>query len=270
MDSAGPMAKTPHDIAAFLDILREENTPGYPAGEYTSVLPGSMSEFSIAAVDYKDWIFPPEYMAPDENAYDILKLKTWKFSENVPLIKPEAASIHGKSCKLMTMLSDFRKDFQAYLDDLEFAPIKSLQELIDFNREHTDAELPPGHSNQKILEQVADLNLTEKQYQEHVEKIRKVSRDEGIDYILDKYDADIIIGPADSGLSSHASGSGYPIARMPLGYLGINGRAFGMVALARKHHEATLVKFLSAWDGTFHPRKPPPMLMDKAMEPSTV
>lgn len=65
-----------------------------------------------------------------------------------------------------------------------------------------------GHSNQKILEQVADLNLTEKQYQEHVEKIRKVSRDEGIDYILDKYDADIIIGPADSGLSSHASGSG--------------------------------------------------------------
>lgn len=68
MDSAGPMAKTPHDIAAFLDILREENTPGYPAGEYTSVLPGSMSEFSIAAVDYKDWIFPPEYMAPDESA----------------------------------------------------------------------------------------------------------------------------------------------------------------------------------------------------------
>lgn len=68
MDSAGPMAKTPYDIAAFLDILREEGTPGYPAGGYTSVLPGSMSEFSIAAVDYKDWIFPPEYMAPIESA----------------------------------------------------------------------------------------------------------------------------------------------------------------------------------------------------------
>lgn len=53
-----------------------------------------------------------------------------------------------------------------------------------------------------------DLDLTEAQYKEHVEKLRKVSRDEGIDYILDKYDADVIIGPADSGLSSHASGSG--------------------------------------------------------------
>jgi amidase len=41
-------------------------------------------------------------------------------------------------------VADFRKDFQAYLDDLEFAPIKSLQELIDFNREYADGELPPG------------------------------------------------------------------------------------------------------------------------------
>lgn len=56
---------------------------------------------------------------------------------------------------------------------------------------------------------------------------------------------------------------------MPLGYLDINGRAFGMVALARKHREATLLKFLSAWEDTFHPRKPPPMLIDKAMELGT-
>lgn len=68
-----------------------------------------------------------------------------------------------------------------------------------------------GHSNQKILEQAADLNLTEAQYQEYLNKIRKVSRDEGIDYILDKYDADVIIGPADSGLSTLASGSGKEI-----------------------------------------------------------
>lgn len=56
---------------------------------------------------------------------------------------------------------------------------------------------------------------------------------------------------------------------MPLGYLDINGRAFGMVAIASKHQEATLVKLLSAWDDTFRPRKPPPMLVNKAMELST-
>lgn len=68
MDSAGPMAKTPYDIAAFLDIFREEDAPGYPAGGYMSVLPGYTSEFSIVAVDYTNWIFPPEYMAPEKSA----------------------------------------------------------------------------------------------------------------------------------------------------------------------------------------------------------
>ena len=59
---------------------------------------------------------------------------------------------------------------------------------------------------------------------------------------------------------------GYPIAGMPLGYLEINGRAVGMVALARKHQEAILIRFLSAWDETFHPRKVPPMLVDNSTE----
>lgn len=62
---------------------------------------------------------------------------------------------------------------------------------------------------------------------------------------------------------------GYPIAGMPLGYLDINGRAFGLVALARKNQEATLIRFLSAWDDTFHPRKPPPMLANKSAEFNT-
>ena len=68
MDSAGPMGKTPYDIAALMDILRENDAPGYPAGGYTSVLPSYMGEFSVAAVDYTDWIDPPSIMAPVESA----------------------------------------------------------------------------------------------------------------------------------------------------------------------------------------------------------
>lgn len=68
MDSAGPMGKTPYDIAAFLDILREEDAPGFPNGGYTSLLPSSIDEFSIAAVDFTEWVFPSEYMAPVESA----------------------------------------------------------------------------------------------------------------------------------------------------------------------------------------------------------
>jgi amidase len=62
MDSPGPMGKTPYDIAALLDVLRED-TPGFPDGGYTSVLPGaSLSQFSVAAVDFTEWIFGQDDM----------------------------------------------------------------------------------------------------------------------------------------------------------------------------------------------------------------
>jgi len=51
---------------------------------------------------------------------------------------------------------------------------------------------------------------------------------------------------------------GYPIASLPLGYLELNGRPFGMAALASAHQEATLIKVQSAWEATFPLRRPPP------------
>lgn len=48
---------------------------------------------------------------------------------------------------------------------------------------------------------------------------------------------------------------------MPLSYLDFNGRAFGLAAIAGQNQEALLVKVLSAWEATFPPRKPPPMLV---------
>ncbi|TAQ88680.1 hypothetical protein B7494_g3015 [Chlorociboria aeruginascens] len=269
MDSAGPMAKTPYDIAAFLDMLREDGTPGFPDGGYTTVLPCSMDKISVATVDYTEWIFPAEYIKPDENAteqmkaYDKIKSVARKYSDRVPLIKPETFLLNGKSSMEMVTLTDFRHDFQKYLDDLESRPIDSLQELIDFNREHADVELPPGMF-WPLLIYVDILTRCEKEYGAHLANLRQMSRDKGIDYILKNYDADVIIGPADSTLMTLASAAGYPVASLPLGYLDLNGRAFGIAALAGQHQEATLIRFMDAWDSTFHPHKPPPMLVDNS------
>ncbi len=49
---------------------------------------------------------------------------------------------------------------------------------------------------------------------------------------------------------------------MPLSYLKFNGRPLGLAALAGKGQDAVLVKLLSAWEATFSPRKPPPMLVE--------
>jgi amidase len=96
-----------------------------------------------------------------------------------------------------------------------------------------------------------------------------MSKEEGIDKALAQYDIDVIIGPADSFLSSLAAaagwnltpissfptlmGIGYPIATVPIGRMDFNGRPFGLVALTTAHKEAKLLHFMSAWEKTFLP-----------------
>lgn len=88
---------------------------------------------------------------------------------------------------------------------------------------------------------------------------RKIGREEGIDLTLDKYDVDIILGPADSELANICSASGYPFVAFPLSTDERNGRPFGLSALAGQWREDILIKFMSAWEATM-PARPVPDL----------
>jgi amidase len=39
---------------------------------------------------------------------------------------------------------DFAKDLDKNLQNLEISPVRSLGELIEYNKKNADAELPPG------------------------------------------------------------------------------------------------------------------------------
>ena len=111
--------------------------------------------------------------------------------------------------------------------------------------------------------------------------MRHTARDRGIDHIIDKYGVDVIMGPTDSKLMSYAAASGkklywrvrdseglmafigYPIATLPLSYLDFNGRPFGLSVVARAHQDALLIKVQSAWEATFGPRLPPPLIAER-------
>lgn len=60
MDSAGPMAKTPHDLAALLDVIS--------GTDEFATLGGSWDDFSIATVDFKKWWPGEDYLKPVESA----------------------------------------------------------------------------------------------------------------------------------------------------------------------------------------------------------
>ncbi|KAI4255482.1 MAG: hypothetical protein L6R42_006712 [Xanthoria sp. 1 TBL-2021] len=142
----------------------------------------------------------------------------------------------------------FKEDFEKYTTGLENSQVHTLEELIEFNRTRSEKELPPRFPKQDKLENALTTKLSTKPLNAALQYARQLSRTKGIDKILEDYNLDVIIGPAES----------YPIASLPLGYLEFNGRPFGMAALISAHQEATLIKVQSAWEATFPARRPPP------------
>ncbi|KAK4147940.1 amidase signature domain-containing protein [Dichotomopilus funicola] len=100
-------------------------------------------------------------------------------------------------------------------------------------------------------------------YNRHLEHLRHVARDQGIERVLKTYEVDVILGPTDSGLTSMATGGGYSLCGMPLSYLDYNGRPFSVSAITRRGRDDLLIKVMSAWEATFPQRRPPPQLVNR-------
>jgi amidase len=67
MDSAGPMAKTPYDVAMLLDYLVSPETRDTQES-YTTAVTASWEGIGIATLDPEKWKFPPQFIRPVEEA----------------------------------------------------------------------------------------------------------------------------------------------------------------------------------------------------------
>ncbi|KAF5968000.1 hypothetical protein FBULB1_10953 [Fusarium bulbicola] len=264
MDSAGPMAKTPCDLAALLDVISGTD-------EFATV-GGSWDELSIATIDFKKWWPGADYLKPVESAtkqmhaeiqaaYDKMEELAKKYVGDVPLPPPsECFMLDGKDSEGVIMMADFKHDLNKYLESAENSKIHSLKDLIEFNKAHPDLEMPPGYDDQGLLIDAEESDTSLEDYEKNLAHLRKVARDDGLDRIFKEYSVDVIVGSSDTAIKAYASGSGYPVGNVPLGYLDFNGRPFGLAVLAAKNQEAKILKFMNAWEGTFGPRKAPPLL----------
>ncbi|KAF2686408.1 amidase signature enzyme [Lentithecium fluviatile CBS 122367] len=268
LDSAGPMAKSPYDLALLLDavVVRRHEEEG--AESYTKAMTDSWSEISVGTLDPEKWALPPSMLKPIAEAtvqinkeikaaYTRLESLAKSVKHSVPLPSPGVFVLKGKSSEMMVQLTDFPDDLKNYVDSLETTPIRTLEELIIWNEEHAEEELPPYAPNQDSLLRARDLELSKEEYGQHLEHLRSMARDEGVEKILKEYEVDIIMGPCDSPLPLFAACGGYPVISLPLGYLDYNGRPFGLIALGPRHDEALLIKVASAWEATFGPRQLP-------------
>ncbi|KID82777.1 Amidase [Metarhizium guizhouense ARSEF 977] len=209
---------------------------------------GSWEDISVGTLDPEVWKFPDTIVKPVTEATEQIG-KAKRFSANVPLATPDSFELDGENSETVII-------------HLNESKVRSLEDIIAFNKQHADQELPTHHPRQDLFIEAQERHVSMQDYNRHLKHLEKAVRGDGVDHILQKYGVDVIIGPADSFLTSMATGSGYPVAGMPLSYLDFNGRAFGLAAIAGQNQEALLIKVLSAWEATFPPRKPPPMLVN--------
>ena len=163
---------------------------------------------------------------------------------------------------------EFKVGLEHYLDSRQ-APVRTLAEIIDFNRRHAGDEM--SYFGQDLFEQAdAKGPLNDPVYLDTRSTIRKLAGTQGIDAALQAQRLDALIAPAapaawvadmingDPNIStgySAAAVAGYPSLTVPMG--DAQGLPLGMVFMGAAWSEPRLIELGYAFEQASKARKAP-------------
>jgi amidase len=274
-DTAGPMARTVRDAAIILNALtgidtRDSTTMVNRSRgqvDYTRFLdPSGLRGARIGVARAKFFGYSDVTDKLVNDAIDGMK------SNGAIIVDPANIETAGKfdDSELDVLLYELKADLNAYLAGLgPKAPVRTLQNIIDFNENHRAQEMP-WFGQELFIQAQAKGPLTDKKYRDALAKDIKMSRTDGIDATMKKYKLDAIVAPTGgpawvtdlvngdhfSGASSTpAAVAGYPNINVPAGYS--HGLPVGISFFGRAYSEPTLIKIAYAYEqATKHRRAP--------------
>jgi amidase len=276
-DTAGPMARTVTDAAIMLTAMAGRDK----ADEITAE--GSKH----AAKDYARFLdadglkgarlglvtFPPQrnleaWKAFYEPFFDKLRAAGATLVEvKFPDFGPTASAD-----RLAVLEYEFKTDLNKYLA-ARGGTYTSLEQLIKFNDENKEKELPKFGQEIFISSQKRG-DLTEKAYTDALARIKKQTREDGIDALLAKDKLDALVGPTAGAAWSIAAVAGYPSITVPIGLREIPAvpasgnlpainasiQAAGMFFFGAAFSEPQLIKYAYAFEQRTKARAVPQFL----------
>ena len=273
-DTAGPMARSVGDAAVLLGVLAgpdpkdpvtmESGTRGLT--DYTPFLVSDgLSRTRIGVV--RDFYSPHEGVDRLFNeALNAMREGGATLIDPIDLARTDRALGLAEN---EVLLYEFKAGINAYLRALgSDAPVRSLLDLIRFNRNNASVEMP--YFQQERFEAAqAKGSLSEPSYLDALTTARRLSRD-GIDRIMRDHRLDAIVAPTGGpawvtdlvngdhfsiSSSRYAAVAGYPNISVPAGF--IFGLPVGLSFFGRAWSEPTLIQIAYSFEQmTKHRRRP--------------
>ncbi len=275
-DTAGPMARTVKDAAILLGALAEFDSndaethleKGKIYKDYTQFLDFEGLKGMRIGIASEMIGFNTKVDAIFNQAVKAMKGKGAKIIEEVKF--ENLRKWGGPSYEVL--LYEFKADLNKYLSEHPKSPSKTMADVIEFNKNNADKEMP--WFDQEIFEIAQKKgDLTTEEYLIALKDSKRFAGKEGIKAVMKEHNLDAIIaqtnGPAwtidwvngdhfSGGSSSPAAISGYPNVTVPMGY--VHGLPVGISFFGKAWSEPKLLKIAYAFEQASKHRKAPGFL----------
>lgn len=271
-DTAGPMTRSVADAAALLSALAGPDprdpmsapSARFAGVDYTSFLDRDGLRGARIGIERSHFGNHPRVDDLMEDAIRAMSAAGATIVDNT--IIETRRSFGGPSYQVL--LYELKADLAAYLE-MSGQPngMATLADIIAFNEANADREMP--YFGQEIFyEADAKGDLTSRDYLQALEAAGILSRDEGIDMVMEAHDLDAIVAPTTTpawkidlatddgsshGSSSSAAVAGYPSITVPNGY--VHGLPVGILFFGRQWSEGLLLRVAYGYEQTTQHRR---------------
>ncbi len=185
---------------------------------------------------------------------------------------PTSQAMASSDTELTVLLYEFKADLNTYLATLTDTPVRSLADIIAFNEAHADVEMP-YFGQELLLKAQATTSLDDPHYLAALADNHRLSRQEGIDAVMNEYSLDALVMPSGGpswcidlitgdhtigGCEQAAALAGYPLVSVPAGYT--FELPVGITFLGRAYSEPTLLRLAYAFEQATKVRRAPKYL----------
>ncbi|MEM7477496.1 MAG: amidase [Planctomycetota bacterium] len=276
-DTAGPMARTVREAAIVLSAIAgsdSQDAVTFDADkhlqDYTKSLDPNGLQGAKVGVARNFFGEHPGIEGLLETALEAIK------QAGAELIDTEGLAVTDEAGEASGTVLEYelKHDMAAYLSRLgPDSPMKTLQDLINFNEANRDKELQ--YFGQEFFLAANERGpLTDYEYIEARNRCLRFNRSEGIDKVADELELDCFVAPV-IGLPcltdlingdkwgsyyspSPAAIAGYPSITVPAGYF--RGLPLGLLFFGKAWTEPKLIKMAYAFEQATKYRKPPEFL----------